>query len=195
MLKGKIITTGDEEFIVANNGRRVPLANASSGQQEVFPLLLMLLNLVPDEETDPALDGMKVLYIEEPEAHLFPESQRVIAQLMGSVYNKNYQSLQFFVTTHSPYLLSSFNNLIYAHQLAEQLKDQPDKLKELYSIVPKTQQLPLSDFKVYGLENGKAYDLIDAGSELLSADLLDSASDVTAQDFGALMALDPAIQA
>lgn len=103
--------------------------------------------------------------------------------------------MQTIVTTHSPYFLSSFNNLIYAHQLAERLQDQPKELKKLYKIVPKSQQIPLSDFRVYGLENGKAVSLIDHELGLISASLLDSASDVTAEQFGDLMALDSTTQA
>ena len=43
------------------------------------------------------------------------------------------------------------------------------------------------------LTAGTVKPLIDEESGLLTADLLDSASDVTADQFGALMALDPAI--
>ena len=112
---------------------------------------------------------------------------------MAEIYNRSSYSLQYVITTHSPYLLASFNNLIYAHQLAEKLHDQPAKLKALYKVVPKNQQLALADVRVYGFENGTAKPLIDTETGLLSAGLLDSASDVTADQFGDLMALDPAI--
>ncbi len=112
---------------------------------------------------------------------------------MAAVLNIRPLSLQLVITTHSPYLLASFNNLIYAHQLAETLRDQPAKLKALYKVVPKNQQLALADVRVYGFENGKVKALIDEETGLLTADLLDSASDVTADQFGDLMALDPAI--
>ncbi|TGE19274.1 AAA family ATPase [Hymenobacter elongatus] len=193
IIKGKLALNGDEDYVVNNDGRRVPLANSSSGQQEVFPLLLMLLALIPEEEDryGPIDDESQVLYIEEPEAHLFPESQQAIAYLMAAIYKQSPWHLQYIITTHSPYFLTSFNNLIYAHQLAERLHDQPTELKKLYKIVPKSQQVPLSDFRVYGLENGKAISLIDYELGLISASLLDSASDVTADQFGDLMALDP----
>ena len=117
-----------------------------------------------------------------------------MAQLMASVYHESIFSLQYVITTHSPYLLASFNNLVYAQQLAETLRDQPDKLKALYQVVPENQQLALANMRVYGFENDTAHSLIDEESGLLSADLLDSASDVTADQFGDLMALDPATQ-
>ena len=155
--------------------------------------MLLLINLVSDDDETPD-QGPHTVYVEEPEAHLFPESQRAMAQLMTSVYQESVFSLQYVITTHSPYLLASFNNLVYAHQLAETLRDQPATLKALYKIVPKNQQLALADVRVYGFENGRVKSLIDEELGLLSADLLDSASDVTGEQFGALMALDPATQ-
>ena len=156
-------------------------------------MVLLLINLVSDDDETPG-QGPYTVYVEEPEAHLFPESQRAMAQLMTAVYYESVFTLQYVITTHSPYLLASFNNLIYAHQLAETLKDQPEKLKRLYQLVPQSQQVPLANFRVYGFENGGAHSLIDTETGLLSADLLDSASDVTAEQFGDLMALDPATQ-
>ena len=190
IIRGQLLIEGEDDYILLADERRIPLANASSGQQEAFSLLMILLNLVNYDSYENA--GM-ALYIEEPEAHLFPESQRAMAQLMAAVYNESVYDIQYVITTHSPYLLTSFNNLIYAHQLAQKLHDQPAKLKALYKVVPKNQQLALADVRVYGFENGGIKSLIDEETGLLTADLLDSASDVTADQFGDLMALDPAI--
>ncbi|MDQ2768906.1 MAG: ATP-binding protein, partial [Bacteroidota bacterium] len=164
VIKGKVEIKGDEEFIVSSDGRRVSLAHASSGQQEAFALLLILLKIGLEEQGHLTGDDQErhTVYIEEPEAHLFPESQRVTSQFMAAVLNIRPLSLQLVITTHSPYLLASFNNLIYAHQLAETLRDQPAKLKALYKVVPKNQQLALADVRVYGFENGKVKPLIDA---------------------------------
>ncbi|TGE22250.1 hypothetical protein E5K00_18560 [Hymenobacter aquaticus] len=192
ILKGQLLTQKDDNYLILSDGRKISLTDASSGQQEAFPLILFLLSYLDDSRN--GFLGPHMLYIEEPEAHIFPESQRVMAQLMTNIYNET-EDLKYIITTHSPYLLSSFNNLIYAHQLAERLQDQPNELKKLYKIVPKSQQVPLSDFRVYGLENGKAISLIDHELGLISASLLDSASDVTAEQFGDLMALDPTTQA
>ncbi len=193
ILKGQLVVEGEEDYIIAANGRRITIAHASSGQQEAYAMLLLLINLLSDDDETPG-GNPHTVYLEEPEAHLFPESQRVLAQLMSTIFHKSVFHIQYVITTHSPYLLASFNNLVYAQQLAETLHDQPDKLKALYQVVPKNQQLALADMRVYGFENGTAHSLIDKESGLLSADLLDSASDVTAEQFGDLMALDPATQ-
>ncbi|HEX8349481.1 MAG TPA: AAA family ATPase, partial [Hymenobacter sp.] len=132
-------------------------------------------------------------YIEEPDAHLHPEGQRDIVNLMAAVYNQREAPLQLLLTTHTPYLLSSFNNLIYAGQLDKQLEDN-DIIgrKKLYATVPKELHMQLADFRVYGIENGKATSLIDEEFGLLMAQSLDSVSDIIADQFGALMDLDPA---
>lgn len=192
ILKGQLVVEGDEDFIVSGDGRRVRLANASSGQQEAFALLLLLINLASDEFLVAGISSYTV-YAEEPEAHLFPESQRAMAQLMASVYHESQYAIQYVITTHSPYLLASFNNLVYARQLADALREQPAQLEALYRVVPQNQQLALADVRAYGFENGRAQLLIDEESGLLTADLIDSASDTTADQFAELMALDPAI--
>jgi predicted ATPase len=189
VLKASFVGTEKEQFLQQENGQRIKIQQSSSGQQEVLPLLLSLEYLSSKKGPSQKL----VAYIEEPEAHLFPESQRALAQLMAQVYCQSEYPIQYVITTHSPYLLASFNNLIYSHQLAETLRDQPAKLKALYKVVPKNQQLALADVRVYGFENGRVKSLIDKETGLLSAGLLDSASDVTADQFGDLMALDPAI--
>lgn len=194
IIKGSIKVEGNDDIIISADGRRSTLAYASSGQQEAFALLLILLDSVFEKEHESTHDGSRdphTLYIEEPEAHLFSESQRAMAQLMASVLNNRPESLQLVITTHSPYLLASFNNLVYAHQLAETLRDQPAALKKLSQLVPQSQHLPLVDFRVYGFENGSVRSLIDHETGLLSADLLDSASDVISEQFSELMALDP----
>lgn len=194
IIRGVILIEGDEEYIVTDSKRRIPLANASSGQQEAFSLIIILLNLINIESFSRPKESL-TLYIEEPEAHLFPESQRALAQLMAQIYHQAYSKVQYVITTHSPYLLTSFNNLVYAHQVAELLRDQPAELKKLHKIIPKTQHLPLADFRAYGFENGKVKPLINQETGLLTADLIDSASDVTASQFDALLDLDPSLRA
>ena len=60
--------------------------------------------------------GGYTIYIEEPEAHLFPTAQKRIVQLLARTFNNTNSNFQIIVTTHSPYILSSFNNLIYENK-------------------------------------------------------------------------------
>ena len=57
------------------------------------------------------------MVFEEPEAHLYPETQSDIVELIGLLANLYHN--QIIKTTHRPYILSAFNNLLYAYQVAK----------------------------------------------------------------------------
>lgn len=165
-----------KDYLVFENERQVDLSFVSSGQQEVLPLIIVLtsyLNLVFTSLGN-------TIYIEEPETHLFPESQKLIVELMAAVYNQSSQNVQFVITTHSPYILSSFNNLI----LAKQLNDKSENVK---SIVPEFKQVDVADISVYGIDNKKATDLIDKETGLIGTNFIDSCSELIADEFNSLL--------
>ena len=83
---------------------RVQLSFASSGQQEVLPLLLTLL------EFPSKIKRAQQLIIEEPEAHLFPAAQKYILDFMVATAKDNLCDMLF--TTHSPYVIACLNNHI-----------------------------------------------------------------------------------
>lgn len=191
ILRATLTKEEKEDVLIHLNGTRTSLRQASSGQQEVLPLLLALEYLVG--ASAPKIPS--VVYVEEPETHLHPQAQRDVVQLIAAVYNARQQPLQFFLTTHTPYLLSSFNNLIYAGQLASKLKKNDSaSRKKLYAAVPKELHMKLEDFRVYELNDGKAIARIDEEFGLLMAHSLDSVSDVIADQYGALMDLDASLR-
>ena len=80
------------------NGRILLLSESPSGVREALPIAL-------------ALNSEKnfVVYIEEPEAHLHPRVQRVVAKMIaGAVKREKY----VVITTHSDCLLYTLSNLI-----------------------------------------------------------------------------------
>jgi predicted ATP-dependent endonuclease of OLD family len=108
ILKGNYtIDNGDEKIILNNDAKdKIRLSNASSGQQEVIRLLQDIFITMLDQE--------KVLRIlEEPEAHLFPIAQKQLIELLVLMMNQNIDN-QLIITTHSPYILTVFNNLLFA---------------------------------------------------------------------------------
>ena len=108
ILKGKYqFDEEGEKIFIRNSKQFVRLNFASAGQQESLWILLLLFIII--------LEQQKVfVVIEEPEAHLFPEAQKDISALIALFSNMN-QS-QVIITTHSPYILASVNNLILAHK-------------------------------------------------------------------------------
>lgn len=104
VLKGKFTIEKKEEWIVSKD-RRIAVVNASSGQQEALPLLLVLRQ----ELLGFIYAGERTIIVEEPEAHLFPVSQKSIVSLLFLLKEKK-KRLKFLITTHSPYVLSCLNN-------------------------------------------------------------------------------------
>ncbi len=186
VLCGEHIQEKGEDFLKMEDGRRISIANSSSGQQETFPLTIILsaLPLLVDDTS-----AGQTVYIEEPEAHLFPRAQRNIIELIACVFNSDpqKQKLQFFITTHSPYVLTAINNLIQAGMLYEESSQ--DTLPKLEKIVPSYKALSTSDLSAYVLENGKAENILDNDTGLIDANLIDGVSDELAIQFDELLDL------
>lgn len=105
IIKGKYTIKQEEDYIHIGVGRSIPIAFASSGQQEVL-WIINLLKMVLLEQTK------TMIVIEEPEAHLYPDAQFELVKLVALVANCTYSKI--FVTTHSPYILSVFNLLLHS---------------------------------------------------------------------------------
>lgn len=182
-LCGKHIHEKGKDFLEIADGRRISVANSSSGQQEMLPLTIMLAAL-------PFLTSSRygqTVYIEEPEAHLFPSAQRSVIELIATVFNYRKEKLQFFITTHSPYVLTAINNLLQAGLLYEEASQ--DLLPQIEKIVPKYKALNTSDLSAYVLANGECSSILCADTGLIDAKVIDSVSDDLAIEFDKLLNL------
>lgn len=179
ILNSDYLREKDKDFLLHTDKRKVNLSNASSGQQEILPLLIILRILLRVQFSG---DGA-TLYIEEPEAHLFPNAQKKIIQLLARVFNSSENNFQIIVTTHSPYILSSFNNIMYAGSLMNKFKD-----TKVSSIISE-KEIIIPDFvSAYSLDiNGNKADLIDSETKLISQNILDSVSNEISIEFGKLL--------
>ncbi|MBK1986642.1 AAA family ATPase [Sphaerospermopsis aphanizomenoides BCCUSP55] len=143
-MKGEYCIDNRGEKIVFNQETEeyVYLSNASSGQQECIRILQdIFLNI---------LDDVKVLrIIEEPEAHLFPVAQKQLIELLALMVNHD-EDNQLIITTHSPYILTVFNNLLFANRVVEK---NPAAEAEVAQIIPKDSWLKANDFSAYSLGN------------------------------------------
>ncbi len=182
-LCGKHVHEKGKDFLEVADGRRINVANSSSGQQETLPLTIMLAAL-------PFLVAPRsgqTVYIEEPEAHLFPSAQRNVIELIATVFNYRKEKLQFFITTHSPYVLTALNNLLQAGILYEESSQYI--LHQLEKIVPRYKALTTSDLSAYVLANGKCSSIICSDTGLIDAKVIDSVSDELAIEFDKLLSL------
>ncbi|MBO6193242.1 MAG: AAA family ATPase [Clostridiales bacterium] len=105
ILRGEYISDSDGEKVFIDQKHWVKLLFSSSGQQEALWILNILFLSI--------LEGRKTYFIiEEPEAHLFPIAQKAIMELIALVHNSN--GSQMLITTHSPYVLTATNLLVYS---------------------------------------------------------------------------------
>lgn len=107
VLHGRYEYDGKEQWIVRDENHKVRLADASSGQQESLPLLLLLSNLFAFRSPGPGF-----VLIEEPEAHLYPTAQQAIVNYIGELLCRTSEGLGCIITTHSPFILCCLNNII-----------------------------------------------------------------------------------
>lgn len=184
ILSGKYTKINGEDYIELTKDRQIELINSSSGQQETLPLTIILETIAYNRQ----VVGGNSIYIEEPESHIFPSSQKNIVELISTVYNARKDSLQFLITTHSPYILTAFNNLIQAGILAEDATE--EKIEKIAHHVPKTRFLNPNEVAVYSLENGYCKSIIDEETGLIDASIIDEVSNELAIQFDELLDLE-----
>ena len=118
------------------------------------------------------------IYLEEPEENLFPSTQYELVKWMAKQINTT-QDNSLCIATHSPYILSSFNNLIQA-------ADNKDP-KVVETVVGKSAAIQFEDINVYAVDNGTAKDIKDYDLRLIAQTDLDAASDTISSDFSKLL--------
>jgi hypothetical protein len=169
------------DFLHFQDGRRVRLAQASSGQQEALPLLLLMARFVSLRH-----GRGRAVYIEEPEAHLFPSTQKLMVEFMARVFRARKSEMCLFITTHSPYILASVNNLLQAGKL---YINAPRKTAgRLKKIIPPSHTLRPGEVGFYNLQDGRATSILDPETGLVDASLIDQVSNDIAIQFDKLLA-------
>ncbi len=150
------------------------LKNASSGQQETFWMVLAIKCFL-------SINRLTSLIIEEPEAHLFPEAQRDLTYLISLLANQ--QDNQVLLTTHSPYILASLNNLLKAYTVG-----QVEKNKEAVGkiIDPLLWVNPDRVYVGY-MENGEIRPILNPDLQQIEHDLLDNVSNDIMAKFDELL--------
>lgn len=125
------------------------------------------------------------LFVEEPEAHIFPSTQKSFVYQLVSMLNDERRHT-CFIATHSPYILTSFNNVILAGEIAGESKDKAAKVNKMIS---ENQTLRYNEVTAFEINNGHVRSIMDDEFRLISADAIDSASQEIANDFDYLLKL------
>lgn len=184
ILCGEYLRKNDEDYLIHNDGRIVRVSDASSGQQESLPIILLFKVLLKDLLFKKGL----TIYLEEPEAHLFPMAQKKLVELISYVFNNKKLPVQFIVTTHSPYILTAINNILTASQLSEKID--LGKQKKIHRILPKKLYFDPKKLSAYAFSKEGVKSIIDEETGLILADEIDSVSEQLAIDFEKMLELD-----
>jgi predicted ATPase len=167
-------TSDIDEKIILEDGKFVYLRNASSGQQEAIRILQDAFIAINS-------DNKVLRIIEEPEAHIYPTAQMYLLQLLAMLLN-NKEENQIIITTHSPYVLSVINNLMYAYKVGQK---NPKKVGE---IVNKQSWLAPERVNAYMLTSEKGSErIIDDELCMIKAERIDEVSRTLNEDYDKLL--------
>lgn len=155
-------------------------------KERLLTILMSEKKNLSDEKAQKTISDLVIpnhsdLYIEEPEAHIFPSTQKEFVYSLVNMLNGQ-KKHSCFVSTHSPYVLTSLNNLILA---GETLAEKGDAMK----VFPKRQTLRYDEVAAYSMRDGKAIDIMNDEYHLISAEAIDEASAEIGADFDKLMSL------
>lgn len=179
-LKGDFLFENGREYFIINKNNRIPINFASSGQQEVLWLLNQLYILLLKREK-------AFVIIEEPEAHLYPYLQRDVIEFIS--YFMNITKSAVFITTHSPYVLTSINTLYCAGKKIEGL---PQYKKEVDKIIGENKAILPNALSAYKINTEGAFvDLIDQDMQEINTELIDDVSDEINQKYMDLLWVRP----
>lgn len=191
---GELKFENESEYVQAKDGRKIPFASLSSGQQELLPMwsLIDYFNEMDFMRvTSPSSRHTwrrELLYIEEPEAHLFPSAQSLLMEyLIGSVANNRSENRQrsLILTTHSPYIMAKLNVFLKAGQLARRKKRNQD----INEIVPRDCWLNEQQLSAFAIEDGRLVSLLD-DEGFIDGTYLDGVSEVIDDEYSSLLEIE-----
>jgi hypothetical protein len=202
IVDGSVVIEDNTPIFKHKDGRKLALNYLSSGTQEMLPLFNVLNRQVFEYESaftfknsdrfrtignKPHTALIKpVLFLEEPETHIFPSTQAEIVRLFAWLAGDSILSFDWVITTHSPYILTAFNDLIKAGQIAA---EQPDKVADVEKIVPRQYWIKPGDFAAYAFDgkDGKLRSIMDEETKLIDGDVLDDISSTIGSEFEQLL--------
>lgn len=191
----------EKDFVKLNDGSEVLIENASSAINSGIPMLVVFdneVNEVVSHDIDSNLytpvPGVRYanvcpyIIIEEPEINCFPETQdklmkHFISKIKSSTFSHYFNRL--LVTTHSPYILSSLNNLISAHNAGR------FDAKNTSEVIPEKYWLNPDDVSAYMmLQDGTCEDIMDRDENMIKAEKIDGISGILNEQFDKLLGIE-----
>jgi AAA ATPase domain len=180
------------DYIVLNDGKEILIEDASSALRNGVPMLVVFDNSLMkryqqvSETLAYNFPYCPYLIIEEPELNCFPETQeKLVRYFIEHIKEEVGYKNRMLITTHSPYILTSLNNLMQAYQTG---KVEPEKAD---AIIPRQYWLNPDDVSAYMLmTDGTCKDIVDREEYLIAAEEIDSVSRKLNAEFNSLAKLE-----
>jgi predicted ATPase len=125
-----------------------------------------------------------LIYLEEPEANVFPKTQYELVQLFAWLASDPILDFSWVITTHSPYILSAFGNLVKAGMVGAQSTEHNAAVAK---VIPEKYWVKDGDFAAYKIEDGKLVSIFDKKTGQIDGDYLDDVSGKISEEFGQLL--------
>ena len=157
-----------QDFVEYQPGHSINLSQSASGYQSIIPLLLVVEHQRQQSQ--------RRFIIEEPELNLYPTAQKdLIYSLMGGLDpTVEYKDAEWVITTHSPYILTSFNTLMLAYKVAQK----SDELRaEVEKIIPARCWINPDEFAAYYADNGTVRNIMSEKTGMIADSELDNVSE------------------
>ncbi len=166
ILKADYTSENEGEKIYFDEYHWVKLMYGSSGQQEALWILMLAFSIILEKKK-------AFLVIEEPEAHLFPVAQKDIVSLISLMVNVT--DSKVVITTHSPYILTSTNILLYSEKVESR------HAKNAKIVIPRSIRVSYDCFAAYkvGMFEKSMESLLDEESHMIQTDYIDEVSSIT----------------
>lgn len=125
ILNGKIEIIDGMFYLTTNDKNSYEINLVAEGLRKIGMLSYLLNN--------GALDEKSILFWDEPEANMNPKLIKDIVKYLVTLANNG---MQIFITTHSPYIIESFNNHLKRDKI-KNISFDDEKVKNLESLTPK----------------------------------------------------------
>lgn len=171
----------NDKIVLDDAGTEIRFEQASSGMQSIIPLWAVFLYGIKNHSLGTAI-------IEEPEQNLFPTLQVDLVNNLVAQLNQTKANL--LITTHSPYILSVLDNLIYANDVYQKAKaaDNKEQIQRIEKLVKPSMLINYDEVAAYLCkDDGVVERMNDDEMRNTGAYALDKASTITSHIFNELM--------
>lgn len=160
----------------------ITFSQASSGFQSIIPMWTVLCDSLNARTK-------RTVTVEEPELNAFPTLQNQMVMNMMKLVASSQNNI--VVTTHSPYVLSVVDNLIYAHDVYAKCEGHDDLKSDIAGLIDPTMMIDFDDVSAYEFTpEGVVRSTLDYEIRSTGAYTIDQASNATSDIYNRLGSID-----